>query len=50
MRWERIAATVTGRLSWLLGLGIVLLGICFMVLIGGNPAAGTAPQPMPVDS
>ena len=50
MRWDSIAATVTGRLSWLLGLGIVLLGICFMVLIGGNPAAGTAPQPVPADS
>ena len=48
--WDRIAATVTGRRSWLLGLGIVLLGIGFMVLIGGNPAAGTAPLSTPVGS
>jgi putative drug exporter of the RND superfamily len=48
--WERIAAAVTGRRSWLLGLSTVLLGIGCMVLIGGNPAAGTAPPTMPVDS
>jgi RND superfamily putative drug exporter len=48
--WERIAATVTGRRSWLLALGIVLLGIGFMVLIGDNPSAGTAPPSMPADS
>lgn len=50
MGWDRVAATVTGRRSWLLGLGVVLLGIGFMVLIGGNPAADTAPLPMPVGS
>jgi putative drug exporter of the RND superfamily len=48
--WDRIAATVTGRRSWLLALSIVLLGIGFMVLIGGNPAARTAPPSTPVDS
>ena len=47
---NRIAAIVTGRRSWLLGLAIVLVGIGFMVLIGGNPAAGTAPQSMIVGS
>jgi len=41
---------VTGGRSWLLGLGIVLLGIGFMVLVGANPAAGTAPPSMPVGS
>ncbi len=50
MGWERIAATVTGRRSWLLGLSIVVLGIGFMVLIGGNSAARTAPPSTPVDS
>jgi putative drug exporter of the RND superfamily len=45
--WERLAAAVTGRRSWLLGLGLVLLGIGFMVLIGGNAAAGQAPQSVP---
>jgi RND superfamily putative drug exporter len=48
--WDRIAAIATGRRSWLLGLAIVLVGIGFMVLIGGNPAAGTAPQSMIVGS
>ena len=41
---------MTGRRSWLLGLGVVLLGIGFMVLIGGNAAAGQAPLSVPVDS
>ena len=38
--WEGLAGAVTGRRSWLLGLGVVVLGIGFMVLIGGNAAAG----------
>ena len=50
MGWDCIAATVTGRRSWLLGLGFVLLGVAFMVLIGGNPAAGTSPRSVPSDS
>ncbi len=50
MGWDRIAATVAGRRSWLPGLGAVLLGIGFMVLIGGNPAAGTAPLSVPANS
>ncbi|HSS24269.1 MAG TPA: MMPL family transporter [Mycobacterium sp.] len=48
--WEGPAAAVTGRRSWLLGLGLVVLGIGFMVLIGGNAAAGQAPQSVPIDS
>ena len=47
MVWERLATTVTGRRSWLLGLSLVLVGIGFMVLIGGNTAAGQAPQSVP---
>jgi hypothetical protein len=38
--WDGVAAAVTGRRSWLLGLGVILLGIGFMVLIGGIPSGG----------
>ena len=48
--WDGVAAAVTGRRSWLLGLGVVLLAIGFMVLIGGNAAAGQAPLSVPADS
>ena len=50
MGWDDLAAAVTGRRSWLAGLGVVLAGVAFMVLIGGNAAAGRAPQSVPVDS
>ena len=49
-RWDTVAAAVTGRRSWLPGLGAVLLGAGFMALIGGNAAAGQAPQSVPADS
>jgi putative drug exporter of the RND superfamily len=48
--WEGLAGAVTGRRSWLLGLGVVVLGIGFMVLIGGNAAAGQAPLTVPTGS
>ena len=48
--WEPLASAVTGRRSWLLALVTVLLGIGFVVLIGGNAAAGQPPQPLPNDS
>ncbi len=41
---------MTGRRSWVVGLSLVLLGIGAMVLIGGNAAAGRAPQSVPTDS
>ncbi|MFZ1179356.1 MAG: MMPL family transporter [Mycobacterium sp.] len=50
MVWDGVAAAVTGRRSWLIGLGTVLLGIGFMVLIGANAAAGQAPQSVPAGS
>ncbi len=50
MVWESFAAAVSGRRSWLPGLGFVLLATAFMVLIGGNAAAGQAPQSVPSDS
>jgi len=50
MVWDGVAAAVAGRRSWLLGLGVVLLGIGFMVLIGGNAAAGQAPLSVPSGS
>lgn len=45
--WEGFAAAVTGRRSWLVGLGAVLLGTALMVLIGANAAAGQAPLSVP---
>jgi putative drug exporter of the RND superfamily len=48
--WEGLAAAVTSRRSWQLGLGAVVLGIAFMMLIGTNPAAGQAPLSVPADS
>jgi len=48
--WDGVAAAVTGRRSWLLGLGVALLAAGFMVLIGGNAAAGQAPLSVPADS
>jgi RND superfamily putative drug exporter len=48
--WEGLATAVTGRRSWLLAVGVVLLGITLMVLIGGNGAAGQAPVSVPADS
>ncbi len=48
--WDGLAAAVTGRRSWLLGLAAILLGMGFMVLIGGNAAAGQAPLSVPAGS
>ena len=50
MLWDGVAGAVTGRRSWLLGLAVVLLGIGFMVLIGGNAAAGQSPLSVPPGS
>src|SRR5689334_24600745 len=46
--WDSLAAAVTGRRSWLLALVTALLGVAFMVLVGGNAAAGQSPQSVPV--
>jgi len=48
--WEGVATAVTGRRSWLRGLAAVLLGVGFIMLIGGNAAAGQAPRSVPADS
>ncbi|BCZ20188.1 MMPL family transporter [Mycobacterium senriense] len=48
MVWDSLAAAVTGRRSWLLALVTALLGVAFMVLVGGNAAAGQSPQSVPV--
>ncbi|OBH54716.1 hypothetical protein A5682_15465 [Mycobacterium mantenii] len=48
--WDRLAAAVTGRRSWLIALVTAVLGIGLMALIGGNAAAGQSPQSVPVDS
>ncbi|VBA55114.1 MMPL family transporter [Mycobacterium attenuatum] len=50
MVWDGLAAAVTGRRSWLITAGVVVLGIAFMVMIGPNAAAGQAPQSVPTDS
>lgn len=48
MVWDSLAAAVTGRRSWLLALVTALLGVAFMVFVGGNGAAGQSPQSVPV--
>lgn len=50
MVWDGVAAAVTGRRSWLVGLGAVALGIVFLLLIGSNAASGQAPRSVPTDS
>ena len=50
MVWDGLAAGVTGRRSWLLGLGVVVLATVFIVLVGGNAAAGESPSQVPTDS
>lgn len=50
MVWDSLAAAVTGRRSWLLALVTALLGVAFMVLVGGNAAAGQSPQSVPLSS
>ncbi|HZC51098.1 MAG TPA: MMPL family transporter, partial [Mycobacterium sp.] len=48
--WQRLSGAVTGRRSWLLAFSLVVVGIGFMVLIGGNPAADRAPLTVPTGS
>ncbi len=48
--WDEFADAVTGRRSWLAGLGAVLLGIGLIALIGANAAAGQAPRSLPAGS
>ena len=50
MVWDGVAAAVTGRRSWLVALGAVLLGIGFMAVVGANAAAGQAPLSVPTGS
>ncbi|OMB97075.1 MMPL family transporter [Mycobacterium colombiense] len=48
MVWDSLAAAVTGRRSWLLALVTALVGVAFMVLVGGKDAAGQSPRSVPV--
>lgn len=48
--WEGFASVVTRRRSWLLALGVLVVAAGFMVLVGGNAAAGQAPLSVPTDS
>ncbi len=48
--WDRVAAAVTGRLSWLIAVGIFLIGGGAMALVGNNAAAGQAPLTLPARS
>lgn len=50
MVWDYLAAAVTRPRSWLLALVTALLGVAFMVLVGGNAAAGQSPQWVPVSA
>jgi putative drug exporter of the RND superfamily len=48
--WDSLAAAVTGRRSWLWTVGVVLLASVFMLLVGGNAAAGQPPPELPAGS
>lgn len=50
--WARLAAAVTGRKSWAVALGVLLISSAVMVLVGGNDSAGQSPTGLPpsVDS
>jgi putative drug exporter of the RND superfamily len=48
--WDGLAGAVTSRRSWILGLGVVALAVAFMVLVGGNAAAGQPPSEVPTGS
>ncbi|BBX99837.1 MMPL family transporter [Mycobacterium seoulense] len=50
MVWDRVAAAVTGRRSWLFALCALLLGAGFVAVIGANAAAGQAPLSVPTGS
>jgi len=45
--WQRYAALVTGRRSWVLLAVIVAVSAAAMGLIGGNDDAGSAPESLP---
>lgn len=48
--WDRLAAAVTRRRSWLIALGVVLLAAGFTAMTGANTAAGQAPLSLPPGS
>lgn len=48
--WDRLAAAVTRRRSWLITLGAVVLGAGFTAMGGANSAAGQAPVSLPPGS
>ncbi|WP_373196782.1 MMPL family transporter [Mycobacterium marinum] len=50
MVWDRLAAALAAKRSWLISVGVVALATVFMVLVGGNSAAGQAPQSVPADA
>lgn len=48
--WDRLAAAVTRRRSWLMAVGLVLLAAGFTAMTGANTAAGQAPVSLPPGS
>ncbi|WP_084480646.1 MMPL family transporter [Nocardia grenadensis] len=48
--WERFAAVVTGRRSWVLLLAVLAAACAVIVGVGGNDDAGQAPTSLPQDS
>lgn len=50
MGWDRLAAVVSSRRSWLLSLAVFAIGVALMLLIGGNSAGNQAPVALPPDA
>lgn len=48
--WDRFAALVTGRRSWIIGLVVLFLGIGVVGLGGSNSAANDSPVSLPQDA
>ncbi|WP_280506785.1 hypothetical protein, partial [Nocardia farcinica] len=45
--WDRLAAVVTGRRSWLVLLALLLASGALLGLVGANDSAGQAPTSLP---
>ena len=50
MFWDRLAAAVTGRRSWLIALAVALIGGAMIGLTGANEAGTQSPESLPAST
>ncbi|MEH3154344.1 MAG: MMPL family transporter [Gordonia paraffinivorans] len=48
--WDRLAALVTGRRSWIVGLAVLLLGIAVMTGLGSGSSSDDSPNSLPASA